>query len=116
MDPSASNGGDIGFLPKGSLAPQYEDAAFALPVGGVSDLVRTQLGYHIIKVTGKKNEGIAELEEVRSNLGEYLKNQRIEAELGKIVIGLYKTAKVEILLPLAAPLNPGDSTISSPRP
>ena len=116
MDPSASNGGDIGLVPKGSLDPQYEAAAFALPVGGVSELVRTKLGYHIIKVTEKKKEGVAELEEVRSDLTEYLKNQRIEAELGKIVSGLYKTAKIEVLLPLAAPLNPAEATPSNPRP
>ena len=116
MDPSASNGGDIGFLPKGSLAPQYEEAAFALPVGGVSDLVRTQLGYHIIKVTDKKKAGIAELEELRSNLGEYIKNQRIDAEMRKIVAALHKAAKVVVLVPLVAPLDPGETTTSNPRP
>ncbi len=116
MEPSASDGGDIGFLPQGSLAAEYEAAAFALPVGGISDVVRTQAGYHIIKVTGKKKEGISELEEVRSSLTEYLKNQRTNAALEKTIQSLAATAKVEVLIPLAVPLNFQRVKASSPRP
>jgi peptidyl-prolyl cis-trans isomerase C len=116
MDGSASAGGDVGLVPRGTLAPEYEEAAFALPVGGVSDVVRTKFGYHIIKVTEKRKEGIAQLEEVRTSLGEFLKNQRINAELEKVVEAQRKAAKVEILIPVAVPANLGNPTISSPRP
>jgi len=116
MDSSASDGGDIGLLPQGSLAAEYEAAAFALPAGGVSDLVRTPAGYHIIKVTEKKKEGIAELEEVRSTLTEYIKNQRKAEELGKTIQSLRAAAKIEVLIPLAVPLNFERAKVSSPRP
>ena len=63
MHPSASKGGDIGLATKESMAPEYSEAAFSLPVGGIG-LVRTQYGYHILKVTDRKKEGLATLEEV----------------------------------------------------
>ena len=116
MDSSASDGGDIGLLPQGSLAAEYEAAALALPVGGVSDPVRTSAGYHIIKVTEKKKAGIAELEEVRSSLTEYIKSQRRDEELEKTIQSLRAIARIEVLIPLAVSLNFERAKVSSPRP
>ncbi len=115
MDGSASQGGDIGFVPKGQLAPEYEQVAFSLPVGGISDVVRTQFGYHIIKVTDKKKEGLSSLDEIRSDLLEFLKNQAVQAQLNKAIDDLRLKAKIEIYIPLASG-KPGESTVSSPRP
>jgi parvulin-like peptidyl-prolyl isomerase len=115
-DVTASNGGDVGVTPKGSLAPEYEEVAFALPVGGISDVVRTRLGYHIIKVTEKRKAGIAFLDEVKPSLTGFLKNQRIDAELEKVVNGLRGAAKIELFVELANPLSFGSITASSPRP
>ena len=57
VDSSASQGGDIGFASKESLDPDYAEAAFTLPIGGVK-VVRSQYGYHVIKVIDKKREGV----------------------------------------------------------
>ena len=114
-DSTASQGGDVGITPKGQLSSDYEDAAFALPVGGISGVVRTQFGYHIIKVTDKKKEGLATLPEVQEQLTVFLKNQKTDAELNKLVNQWRLQAKIVAYIPVGAPRQPG-TTASSPRP
>ena len=103
MDGSASQGGDIGFASKEALAPEYAEVAFSLPIGGMQ-IVKTQYGYHVVKVTEKKKEGLSTLAEVKDQLTEFLKNQKSEAELTKLVNQLRDQGKVEILIPAGQPL------------
>jgi peptidyl-prolyl cis-trans isomerase C len=105
VDASASQGGDIGFAAKEALASEYAEAAFSLPVGGVK-LVKTRYGYHIIKVTEKKSAGLATLDEVKDQLTEFLKNQKAQADLTKLVNQLRDKAKIEILIAAGQPLTP----------
>jgi peptidyl-prolyl cis-trans isomerase C len=98
MDDSASQGGDIGLTKRGDLASEYEQAADKLKVGDVSGVVKTQFGYHIIKLTDRKLAGTATLDEVKTELTQYLKDQKEQAEVEKLVKTLQSAAKIEVLI------------------
>lgn len=65
---TAEAGGDLGFFPRGQMMPPFEEAAFSLPVGEVSDLVRTVLGIHILRVEERMEAGIKPLEDARQEV------------------------------------------------
>ncbi|MCA3183715.1 MAG: SurA N-terminal domain-containing protein, partial [Cupriavidus sp.] len=76
QDPgSAEKGGDLGFMGRGALVKPFEDAMYALKDGQISDLVETDYGYHIIKLTGIKPAATQPLDEVRPELEAELKKQ-----------------------------------------
>jgi len=77
--PSAAKGGDLNFFARGRMVPAFEKAAFALKVGQVSDIVQTQFGYHIIKVTDRKAASVKSFEQVKDDILNGLKqNKQIE--------------------------------------
>jgi len=67
-DAAKDKGGDIGWIGQGQALPEYEKAAFSLPVGSISDLIRTQIGFYIIKVLEKETAHTKPFEEVKESL------------------------------------------------
>jgi peptidyl-prolyl cis-trans isomerase D len=84
QDPgSAANGGDLDFFPRGAMAKPFEDAAFALKKGDISDVVETEYGFHIIKLTDLKVPKQKSFEALRASLEEDLKNQQAKARFAE---------------------------------
>ena len=95
-DPSALKGGDIGFFSRGDMIKNFEDAAFALKVGDVSDLVRTPLGFHIISMDERKGSQKIPFEEVKLEIKFLLKQERSNTLFEKYVQELKSKADVKI--------------------
>jgi len=96
--PSSKQGGDLGYFGKGQMVPPFEKAAFALKPGEISDVVETQFGYHIIKLTEKKGAETVPFTDARPRIEEYLKNQKIQAAVNAWLAETRKNAKIEMLL------------------
>lgn len=74
QDTSASNGGDLGFFTRGQMVKPFEQVAFALKPGEVSEPVRTKFGWHLIRVDDKKNATVKPLSDVRDKIEAKIKN------------------------------------------
>ncbi len=66
--PSKERGGDLGFFGKGQMVPEFENVAFEMNTGDVSGLIQTQFGFHVIKVTDKKEASESPFEEVKDRI------------------------------------------------
>jgi len=70
---NAPDGGDLGFFPRGRMVPAFEEAAFALEPGQVSEIIETQFGLHILRVDEKREAGVRPLDEVRDEIVVHLR-------------------------------------------
>ncbi len=106
-DPGAAEGGDLGYFTKEQMVPEFAEAAFKLEKGQTSDPVKTQFGWHIIKVEDKRIKPTPTFDQVKGQLQNYVA-RRAQAEL---VDNLRKTATIERL---DQPAGPSDSSALNP--
>lgn len=99
QDPgSAANGGDLGYFMQGQMVGPFEQAAFALKPGAVSDVVETQFGFHIIKVADKQAARTVPIDEARPRIEEFLQNQQRQQKTEAFINSLKARGKIEILI------------------
>jgi len=90
---SAKNGGDLDYFGRGRMVPEFDQVAFALQPGQISDVVKTQYGYHIIKATDRKAATTRPLAEVRQQLSDQLSYERAQAQATDLATALEKEIK-----------------------
>ena len=126
VDSSAAKGGDLGWFGKGSMVPAFEQAALALKEGQVSDVVKSDFGFHIIKLTGKRPAGTRPFEEVKEQIKSALMPTKQQETFQKIKEELKKNAKINVKedvlnsmdskVPAAEPAKPAKPADAVPAP
>jgi len=92
-DSNNMNGGDLDYFGRGRMVAEFEQAAFAMKPGEISNLVKTAFGFHIIKVVDSQPENTRPLAAVRAELEDQLKWQKAQAEAERIAKSLEATLK-----------------------
>lgn len=95
-DSTAAKGGDLGWFSRGAMVPEFDKAVFSLKEGEQSGIVKTQFGYHIIKVTGKRPAGIRTFDEVKEQIKSTLLPGKQQEVFLKMKEGLKTDAKISI--------------------
>lgn len=111
FDPaSGASPDEVGTVHRGELAPEIEAAAFGLPAGALSPLIRTEAGFHLIKVERVQAESVAPFAEVRESIRDLLFQEKFEAKRKEWLANLRKSAFIQILM------QPKDLHAQSARP
>lgn len=95
-DPTGPQGGDLGFVERDQLDSVFADAAFALQAGEISDIVRTQFGYHVIKLEARRGGDLVPQAEAAVPIRDYLLPAKIQQALQDHVARLRAAAAIEI--------------------
>jgi peptidyl-prolyl cis-trans isomerase C len=95
--PGATTGGDLGFFTKGQMVPEFDKAAFELPVGGTSGVIETKFGYHILRVEEKRAAQKLRYDDIKFDLANYIYQKRGQERYDEFVRELRNKADVKIL-------------------
>jgi len=98
--PSAPQGGDLGYFGTGQMVAPFEKAAFSLQKGEISEVVKTQFGYHIIRLEDRRGGDTAPVEDVADKIRAYLGQQKLQSEVETLVMTLRNDGEVRTFVNL----------------
>jgi parvulin-like peptidyl-prolyl isomerase len=96
--PEAASGGDVGYIEKGMIHSEVEDAAFSLPLNQISGVIESSIGFHIIQVVDRRGAGLKAIEGVREEIREKIDREKTEKKYGEWLEELRKRSHIEIKL------------------
>jgi len=96
IGPSAEDGGDLGYITKGQMVEEFEEAAFSLDVGEISEIVQTEYGYHILICDDIQEEHQLTYEEAKENIENILKSQKQNEKINELINTLRNDADILI--------------------
>ncbi len=115
--PSAAEGGELGWLKRGTVQADIEKEAFALPKGGVSPVLRTSIGYQILQVEDRRGGAPRKFEDVKEEIRDRLTNEQLETYRTQYVSELRKDAIIDVKMPeLADASTPAAAATTAPSP
>jgi peptidyl-prolyl cis-trans isomerase C len=94
-DGSSANGGDLGFFQREQMVKPFADAAFSLEIGELSEIVTTQYGLHLIRVTDRREESVVPFEQVEMQIFQYLQREKTMVAVEELAAQLRTRAEIE---------------------
>lgn len=96
--PEAKQGGDVGFIERGVIIPEVEAVAFSLPLGQVSEVIESSLGFHIIMVVDKRGAGLKPIAVVREEIKAKIEDEKLDKRYEEWITSIRKKSYIEIRL------------------
>ena len=96
--PAAADGGDVGYIERGIIHSEVEDAAFSLPLNQISGVIESSVGFHIIQVIDRRGAGLKAIGSVREEIREKIDREKMEKKYGEWLEELRKKSHIEIKL------------------
>jgi len=94
--PAAAQGGDVGFVGRGTIIPEVDVVAFSLPVGQVSEVIESSVGFHIIQVVDKKGAGLKPLAAVLEEIKTKIEDEKLDKKYDEWIASVRAKSHIEV--------------------